>query len=83
MDAVRISFLPASVPEEAVRALWRSMLRRGHDVDLEDARLYAAMVIAALDPEPGPQPVPPPGMRVSGHACAASAAAYPAAYPSP
>jgi hypothetical protein len=52
MDPLRVSgavaFDPAAVPEDAVRALWRAMTRRGHDVDFEDARIYAAMVIAAV-----------------------------------
>ena len=39
------------VPDDAVRALWRAMTRRGHDVDMEDARLFAAMVMAAASPD--------------------------------
>jgi hypothetical protein len=42
----------AAVPDDAVRALWRAMTRRGHDVDMEDARLFAALVMAAAKPDP-------------------------------
>jgi hypothetical protein len=43
-----IAFNPDAVPEDVAWPLWRAMTRRGHDVDFEDAQLFAAMVIAAV-----------------------------------
>lgn len=49
---------PADVPVAAVRALQRTMLRHGDPVDEETARLYVAMVIAALAQPSGDGAVP-------------------------
>ena len=37
---------PADIPEPVFRAVWRTMIRQGHDADEDDARLLAAMAIS-------------------------------------
>jgi hypothetical protein len=72
---------PADIDDEVWRPVWRTMtIRQGYPADEDDARLIAAMVIAALAIEPR-KPVFPPSMTVSGQARAARQAAYPSAYP--
>jgi hypothetical protein len=71
---------PADIADGLWRPVWRTMtIRQGYPADEDDARLIAALVIAALAIEPVRKPVLPPGMRVNRRTAAASAAAYPSA----
>lgn len=42
---------PGDVPEHMTRVVWRTALRQGRVMDMEDAALMAAVVIAAVAPD--------------------------------
>lgn len=51
---------PADVADHIVSAVWRTMVRQGHDADREDARQLAALVIAATAATPARRDTPVP-----------------------